>query len=144
MRAAAIGRWWLRALILGAALTVSWSAAQASEPVLIFTTSQRPVVVSESVRSQTFELDRVDNSLRALDKGLSADFNAAYAQVQKRLNEAKGRESMGQLNRAYEGIVLAWELGVERLPAIVFKRQFVVYGVESVDIAAQLMKEAQK
>lgn len=117
---------------------------QAADSVLVFTTTERPVTESQKIKSQTYRLDDANNALRVLDRKLPGTFDAAYAELQKRMNAASGRAALESLDKSYQGVVLAWELGVERLPAIVFDRQYVVYGVTSVDKAAQLFKDVRR
>lgn len=49
-----------------------------------------------------------------------------------------------QLARAYQGIIRAWQLGVEFVPAVVVDDQWVVYGLTDIHRAQQDIRQFQQ
>ncbi|MFP4161529.1 MAG: TIGR03757 family integrating conjugative element protein [Ectothiorhodospira sp.] len=81
------------------------------------------------LRIQMFDLGAAERFEDRLSEGLSADPDTARAQVQQRL-QAMGPEIEARMRQAFGGLVRADQLGIDRLPAIVFEDgQAVVYGV---------------
>ncbi|WP_336844130.1 TIGR03757 family integrating conjugative element protein [Providencia rettgeri] len=63
-----------------------------------------------------------------LSTGNSAKIAQALQSPQWQTQEAK-------LQQAYQGVIRAWQLGVERIPAVVVDDKWVVYGITDIDRA---------
>ncbi|AJJ25257.1 hypothetical protein CH49_2911 [Yersinia enterocolitica] len=61
----------------------------------------------------------------------------AEKQVRKLLASPTFKLQQQQLAAAYQGIMKAWSLGLEKYPAVVFDDQWVVYGTTDIDVATQ-------
>ncbi|MFP4244761.1 MAG: TIGR03757 family integrating conjugative element protein [Ectothiorhodospira sp.] len=87
------------------------------------------------LRIQVFDLGAAERFEDRLSEELSADPDTAQAQVQQRL-QAMGPEIEARMRQAFGGLVRADQLGIDRLPAIVFDDgQAVVYGVTDLTAA---------
>lgn len=78
------------------------------------------------------ELDKPARLDTALSEKLPVNREAAAEQVRQRLRSAEWRDTINQYERAYTGLVRAWQLGVEQVPAVVVDGQYVVYGEPNV------------
>lgn len=105
-----------------------------AEGVLAFTTDARPFV-GDRRGVQVFNLDDVPRLEARLSQGLAADPARAKAQIQARINTADGQALLRALPEAYAGATEAFGLSIERLPAVVFERRFVVYGESNLEAA---------
>ncbi|AHK80127.1 hypothetical protein M911_14315 [Ectothiorhodospira haloalkaliphila] len=84
---------------------------------------------------QVFDLGAAERFEDQLSEGLSADPATAQAQVRERL-QALGPGIEARLREAFGGLVRADQLGIDRLPAVVFDDgQAVVYGVTDLPTA---------
>ncbi|MCG5526388.1 TIGR03757 family integrating conjugative element protein [Ectothiorhodospira haloalkaliphila] len=84
---------------------------------------------------QVFDLGAAARFEDQLSEGLSADPATAQAQVRQRLQDL-GPEIEARLREAFGGLVRADQLGIDRLPAVVFDDgQAVVYGVTDLPTA---------
>ena len=154
---------WIPALVLGVGLAAGSALAQvtASGPVGdrvdVFFTTTRPVAVSPAVRQRLagagialalHDLDTPGRIEAELSRGLPTDPETALALAVERL-EAADRDGRlaRRLGLAYQGLTVALELGVDRLPAMVFGADregvepAVVYGVDDLAVALRLYLE---
>ncbi|MBC8954852.1 integrating conjugative element protein [Xenorhabdus sp. PB62.4] len=74
---------------------------------------------------------------------LSADPQQATKQAQVILQPSQWRQQEQQLISAYRAVVRAWQLGVQKYPAVVFDDRKVVYGTADVANARALREQAQ-
>lgn len=113
------------------------SANASEDSVLIFTDRLHPV--SASGNATVIELDAPQRIESRLSAQLPGNAGQAAALVRQRLHSG-GRALDEQFERAYQGVVDAWQLGVYRLPAVVVGRRWVVYG--DPDVAHALVRIA--
>ncbi|WP_446939641.1 TIGR03757 family integrating conjugative element protein, partial [Pseudomonas aeruginosa] len=55
-----------------------------------------------------------------------------------------GRRLQAELVKAQQDVADAWSLGVEKIPAVVVDRQYVVYGEPDVSRALELIAKARR
>ena len=103
------------------------SSGVSAQPVLVFTDSQHPVF-SVPEHAHVFELDQAQQLENSLSVGLNADERYSAELAKSRLNNQIHR----QLAQAYQSVVDAWTLGIQKIPAIVVNRKYVVYGETNV------------
>lgn len=97
----------------------------------VFTVSSVPA--SQAPRDAVVvELDKPARLDTALSEKLPVNREAAAEQVRQRLRSAEWRDTITQYEHAYAGLVRAWQLGVEQVPAVVVDGQYVVYGEPNV------------
>ena len=98
-----------------------------AQEVWVFT-DQHHTVFAVPEQARVFELDQTQQIENALSEGLSADqaYSAKFAR--SRLNTNTHR----QLAQAYQGNVDAWTLGIQKIPAVVVDRKYVIYGESNV------------
>lgn len=110
----------------------------ATEPLAIevFTTSKRPVTLPaptarSGIHVTVVEVDTLERFNEGLSKGLLADLSTARPEVERRL-AALQHDEMAALQRTAMGLATATQLGIDRVPAIVFNKQAVIYGLTDV------------
>jgi integrating conjugative element protein (TIGR03757 family) len=78
-----------------------------------------------------------------LTSKLPSDPTDATSSIQSYLASPEGTRFQHELTEAQQGITDAWSLGVERIPAVVVDRRYVVYGEADVDKAVALINKAR-
>ena len=63
--------------------------------------------------------------------------------VLARLNSPSGKRLQSDLAKAQQDITDAWSLGIEKIPAVVVDRRYVVYGEPDVAKALELINRAR-
>lgn len=123
--------------------TPSQSADAATEPVIVqvFVNSAMVVAAGKSPSKQ-YLLDGLQMLDAELSAGLPADERAALPIAQERMRRMADAIRARGTNAA-EGLQLAMQYGIERLPAIVINGQSVIYGVTDVDQAVALWRQAR-
>lgn len=121
-------------LCLAGAASHAVIAAPSTTDVLqvdVFTTAAFPIesggAGEATAEVHKYDLDGVAQFERRLSSGLPADPTGAKEVVLQRVGNLTAGESSA-LKSAAEGLALAAQLGVERVPAVVFNREAVVYG----------------
>lgn len=120
---------------LGAALCL-WGGSAMAETIVV-TDSQHPVTNTGNAR--VIELDRPAQLTHALSQGLPADPQRAASAAKERLSSEEGRRLTAELRRAYQDVADAKGLKVQKVPAVIVDRTYVVYGVADVAEAAGLI-----
>ncbi|UOB56995.1 TIGR03757 family integrating conjugative element protein [Burkholderia pyrrocinia] len=119
------------------AVALLLSPAFASAQVWVITDRQHPV---QGKPDRLIELDAPPRIEQELTAGLPRDSSQAAALVQRRLNQG-GNALQQRLGNAYQGVADAWSLGVQKIPAVVVDKRYVVYG--ETDVARAVARIAQ-
>jgi integrating conjugative element protein (TIGR03757 family) len=109
--------------LVGACAALFYLTAAAE--VLVVTDRHHPVQAPADVR--VIELDHPARIEAELSAGLPADPGRAADLARQRLRE-RGPAWQQRLGHAYQGVVEAWGLGVDKIPAVLVDRRYVVYG----------------
>nr|WP_236361740.1 TIGR03757 family integrating conjugative element protein [Pseudomonas gessardii] len=107
----------------------------------VITNQAHPVSAPAGVR--TIRLDDQQRLEEQLTGQLPADPRQAEATIQRYLTSPEGRRLQNDLAQAQQGVTDAWSLGVEKLPAVVVDRRYVVYGEPDVAKAVALINRAR-
>jgi|SRR5476649_289698 len=113
-------------------------SAGALAGTVIYTDSTHPVFNTPSDTSIIF-LDAPDRQQTELFGPLPSDAALAENQVRGSLASPSFKAHERQLAVAYQGVIKAWSLGLEKYPAVVFDDKWVVYGTTDVGVATQQM-----
>jgi integrating conjugative element protein (TIGR03757 family) len=114
------------------ALLLFSGTATATE-VWVISDSQHPVTGTRTP-DRVIELDAPQGLETQLSARLPPDPQQASDLAQQRLAQVD-QNGQRRLQRAYQGVVDAWTLGITRLPAVVVDRRYVVYGTSNLDLA---------
>ena len=78
-----------------------------------------------------------------LSNQLPPDPRQAEAAIQRYLVSPAGKHLQNELAQAQQGVIDAWSLRVEKLPAVVVDRRYVVYGEPDAAKAVALIERAR-
>lgn len=90
------------------------------------TDSAHPLSVPPGIR--LIQLDAGERLEAQLSAGLSTDPAQAALAFRQRLQGPAGIQLGQELAAAQQGLVEAWSVGVQKVPAVVVDRRYVVYG----------------
>ena len=142
----------LAVLVLSQLLSITVRAQQSEvlpEQIWIFDNDAKPVRYERLAQLHPvkhFNLDQTKKFEQQFSLGLSGSSNVASQQALQRIQNLTPSQ-MEQFKQAYSGIVTAWQMGVKKLPAVVFQyqeQQYVVYGQQQASIALQEFQQWQQ
>ena len=128
---------WLAAIGLSACLA---GPAVAEPAIEVFTTAGEPAVNVPSGVA-VIELDVPGRLDAELSQDLPADPELAEALMHERMATPEWQETANRYADSYLGLARAWQLGIEKVPAVVIDGRHVIYGQP--DVAAAL-REAER
>ncbi|ENJ7666216.1 TPA: TIGR03757 family integrating conjugative element protein [Pseudomonas aeruginosa] len=108
----------------------------------VITDKAHPVTATGS--SRVLLLDAQQHLEEQLTDALPKDPQQAQAAFQQLLQSPAGRRLQAELVKAQQDVADAWSLGVEKIPAVVVDRQYVVYGEPDVPRALELIAKARR
>jgi integrating conjugative element protein (TIGR03757 family) len=137
----------VRLLLLLVALPAAADTGPAPSQIDVFVTSTIEMIGVERLREQqpdiaitVHSIDGIEQVKAALSRDLPANAETAKRLALRRLkNFAKGEYE--RLRQSAESLLLARQLGVNRYPAVVFDRQYVIYSVTDLSLAHALFQE---
>ena len=130
-------RRWLAAFGLCAFLA---GPALAEPAIEVFTTAGEPAVNMPSGVA-VIELDAPGRLDAELSQDLPADPELAEALMRERMATPEWQETANRYADSYLGLARAWQLGVEKVPAVVIDGRHVIYGQPDV---AEALREAER
>ncbi|SDG71282.1 integrating conjugative element protein, PFL_4709 family [Pseudomonas benzenivorans] len=116
-------------------------AATAQAETWVVTDQAHPVTAPAGVR--VILLDEQQRLEERLSRSLPADPRQATTAVQRFMATPEGARLQADLARAQQGAADAWSAGVEKIPAVVVDRKYVVYGEPDVATATRLIDRAR-
>ncbi|MFO1611850.1 TIGR03757 family integrating conjugative element protein [Pseudomonas aeruginosa] len=132
--------WRPQTLAVGLLLVLLSGASQAETWVI--TDKAHPVSATGS--SRVLFLDAQEHLEEQLTAALPQDPQQAQAAFKRLLQSPDGRRLQAELVKAQQDVADAWSLGVEKIPAVVVDRQYVVYGEPDVPRALELIAKARR
>ncbi|WP_416776526.1 TIGR03757 family integrating conjugative element protein [Xenorhabdus budapestensis] len=114
----------------------------ASAKTVVYTDSQHPPI-NLSPKTQVVWLDAAEQQQKQIFAQLYTDPQQATKQAQAILQSPQWHQQEQQLIKAYRAVVQAWQLGVQKYPAVVFDDREVVYGTADVAKARALREQHQ-
>lgn len=122
-------------------LAALFIAATAQAETWVVTEQAHPVNAPVGVR--VIQLDEQQHLEEQLSRFLPSDPRQAATAVQRVLASPEGKRLQADLAKAQQGVADAWSTGVEKLPAVVVDRRYVVYGEPDVATAIGLIDRAR-
>ena len=107
----------------------------------VITDQAHPVTAPVGVR--VILLDEQQRIEDQLSRSLPADPRQAATALQRFMATPEGARLQADLARAQQGAADAWSTGVEKIPAVVVDRKYVVYGEPDVATATKLIDQAR-
>ncbi|MDC9615793.1 TIGR03757 family integrating conjugative element protein [Xenorhabdus khoisanae] len=120
---------------------LGWSVT-GSAGTVVYTDSQHPPI-NLTPDSHVVWLDKAEQQQKQIFAHLPTDPQQAAIQSQAMLQSPQWRQQEQQLIKAYRAVVQAWQLGVQKYPAVVFDDRDVVYGTTDVVKANALREQHQ-
>ena len=109
-----------------ASMAFTFLSATAHAETWVITDQAHPVSVPTGVR--IIRLDDQQRLEELLSQQLPNDQRQAEVTIQRYLASPAGKRLQSDLVQAQQGITDAWSVGVEKIPAVVIDRRYVVYG----------------
>jgi len=109
--------------------------------VLVFTIHDLPRMARTEQADEVFYLDGADAALKALTFANPGSEAQARAMASSALQTSEGKAAIEVMQRVAQGITLAWQHGIRKLPAILIGGDRVVYGIYDVGQAVALIEE---
>ncbi|EOV1811423.1 TIGR03757 family integrating conjugative element protein [Salmonella enterica subsp. diarizonae serovar 18:I,v:z] len=85
-------------------------------------------------------LDAPEQLQQTLFGSLTSDPGEAERRAQAVIHSAGWQQKQSELAQAYRGLLKAWQLGLEKYPAVVSDDRYVVYGTADVVVAEELFR----
>uniref|UniRef100_UPI0038B3A61E TIGR03757 family integrating conjugative element protein n=1 Tax=Collimonas silvisoli TaxID=2825884 RepID=UPI0038B3A61E len=114
--------------------------AQAACAADVLVVTARPHVVQVPAGVRVIDLDAAERIETEITAGLPKEPERAEALIRQRLTHG-GAALQQRLATAHQGVVDAWSLGVQKVPAVVVDKRYVVYG--ETDVARAVARIAQ-
>ena len=108
---------------------------------LVFTDKSHPI--SSATGARLVLLDQQQRLETDLSRDLPPDPQQAAAIIHARLNSPSGKRLQSDLAKAQQDLTDAWSMGIEKIPAVVVDRRYVVYGEPDVAKALELINRAR-
>lgn len=115
--------------------------AAALAEALVYT--DKAHTVSAAIDARVVLLDRQHHLETDLSRDLPPDPQLAAAIIHGRLSSPSGKRLQSDLTKAQQDITDAWSMGIEKIPAVVVDRRYVVYGEPDVAKALELINRAK-
>ena len=122
-------------------LVVLSSANLTQADTWVFTDTANPVTAPATAR--VILLDQQHHLETELSRALPSDPQQAAAIIHARLNSPSGKRLQSDLAKAQQALTDAWIMGIEKIPAVVVDRRYVVYGEPDVAKALELINRAR-
>lgn len=130
-------RAYLRPILTGLLLVSGLNHAD----TLVFT--NRSTLVTAPANVQVIRLDDQHHLEDRLSQELPEDPSQAVAIIQSYLSGPAGKRLQNDLAIAQQGLTDAWSLGIEKIPAVVVDRRYVIYGETDVAKAVERINLAR-
>lgn len=115
--------------------------AAALAEALVYT--DKAHTVSAAIDARVVLLDRQHHLETDLSRDLPPDPQLAAAIIHGRLSSPSGKRLQSDLAKAQQALTDAWSMGIEKIPAVVVDRRYVVYGEPDVAKALDLINRAR-
>lgn len=115
--------------------------AAALAEALVYT--DKPHRVTAATDARIVLLDQQQHLETDLSRDLPPDPQLAEAIIHARLNSSSGKRLQSDLAKAQQDLTDAWSLGIEKIPAVIVDRRYVVYGEPDVAKALDLINRAR-
>lgn len=113
-----------------AALALQACATVAADPMVwVFTAGRLPALQNVHQADRLFVLDHADDALKRLSFPNPGNNTAAKDRAMVILQSRKGQAAIARMRNSAEATAVAWQHGIEKLPAVLVDGEYVVYGV---------------
>ncbi|KGQ62480.1 TIGR03757 family integrating conjugative element protein [Gallibacterium anatis] len=122
----------------------AWAELPSAVNITVFSTQAYPIQNAQ-LAQHLYHLDRVEQWEDALSQTLSSNPTQAEDQAKAFFQHPDSQTKIRELQQAYQGVIIGWQMGIRKVPAVLFDSpqfgQGVIYGVTDVQYAIQLWKQ---
>lgn len=123
------------AAVVAVLCLASWSAALEAEEIWVFTAANAATMQDMDSADRVWVLGDIDAPFRGLRFDDPGDAVAARRLAAARIQSPAGQAAIEEVKGFGAAMVMAWRYGIEKLPAVLVDRRYVVYGERSVAAA---------
>lgn len=105
--------------------------------------TDRSIPLAAPASARMIFLDDQQRLEELLSNELPANPSYAPATIQSYLSSTDGKRLQHDLSQALQGVTDAWALGIEKIPAVVVDRRYVVYGETDIAKAVEKVNQAR-
>ncbi|HEN3291963.1 TPA: TIGR03757 family integrating conjugative element protein [Yersinia enterocolitica] len=113
-----------------------------TKETIIFTNNDN-LLSDIPVSTTIYNLDAPADLVSKAFGTLSSESEIAKKHSQKIMSSKNWQQQDAALRESLKGVIKAWSLGIEKVPAIVMEGRFVVYGTTNVELAREKLKQFQ-
>ncbi|KGQ52263.1 hypothetical protein IO46_06650 [Gallibacterium anatis] len=133
-----------RTLLLCLGISIAaWAELPSEVNITVFSTQAYPIQNAQ-LAQHLYHIDRVEQWEDALSQTLSSNPTQAENQAKAFFQHPDSQTKIRELQQAYQGLIIGWQMGIRKVPAVLFDSpqfgQGVIYGVTDVQYAIQLWK----
>ncbi|MDK9431180.1 TIGR03757 family integrating conjugative element protein [Gallibacterium anatis] len=134
-----------RTLLLCLGISIAaWAELPSEVNITVFSTQAYPIQNAQ-LAQHLYHIDRVEQWEDALSQTLSSNPTQAESQAKAFFQHPDSQTKIRELQQAYQGVIIGWQMGIRKVPAVLFDSpqfgQDVIYGVTDVQYAIQLWKQ---
>ncbi|WP_249960599.1 TIGR03757 family integrating conjugative element protein [Histophilus somni] len=134
-----------RTLLFCLGISISaWAELPSEVNITVFSTQAYPIQNAQ-LAHRLYHLDSVEQWEEQLSQTLSANPAQAENQAKAFFQHPDSQTKIRELQQAYQGVILGWQMGIRKVPAVLFDSpqfgQAVVYGVTDVQQAITLWEQ---
>lgn len=122
----------------------AWAELPSEVNITVFSTQAYPIQNAQ-LAHRLYHLDSVEQWEEQLSQTLSANPAQAENQAKAFFQHPDSQTKIRELQQAYQGVILGWQMGIRKVPAVLFDSpqlgQAVVYGVTDVQQAITLWEQ---
>ncbi|MDY4281314.1 MAG: TIGR03757 family integrating conjugative element protein [[Pasteurella] mairii] len=112
--------------------------------ISVFSTQPYPIQNAQ-LAQHFYHLDKVEQWEEQISQALSANPAQAERQAKAFFQRPDSQTKIRELQLAYQGVIVGWQMGIRKVPAVLFDSpkfgQTVVYGVNDVQQAITLWEQ---
>lgn len=113
-----------------------------TKETIIFTNNNN-LLLGTPTNTVIYNLDDPERLISNAFSSLPSDRKTAEKHSQKVMSSKNWQQQDAALRESFKGVIKAWSLGIEKVPAIVMEGRFVVYGTTNVEVAREKLKQFQ-
>lgn len=134
-----------RTLLLCLGISIAaWAELPSEVNITVFSTQAYPIQNAQ-LAQHLYHLDHVEQWEDELSQTLSSNPTQAESQAKAFFQRPDSQTKIRELQQAYQGVIIGWQMGIRKVPAVLFDSpqfgQGVIYGVTDVQYAIQLWKQ---
>lgn len=134
-----------RTLLLSLGISIAtWAELPSEVNITVFSTQAYPIK-NPQLAQHLYYLDSVEQWEDQLSQTLSTNPTQAERQAKAFFQRPDSQAKIRELQQAYQGVIVGWQMGIRKVPAVLFDSpqfgQAVVYGMNDIQQAITLWEQ---